>query len=64
MRTTVALDDQTVAEAQELTGITEKSRLIQEALMALIAGESARRLSRLGRSAPDMGAPPRRRQAR
>lgn len=62
MRTTVALDDELIAQAQALTGITEKSRLILEALNALIARESARRLARLGGSEPEIGpAPPRRR---
>ena len=36
MRTTVALDDELVAEAQDLTGLEEKSSLIREALKALI----------------------------
>jgi Arc/MetJ family transcription regulator len=30
MRTTVALDDELVAEAQDLTGLKEKSNLIRE----------------------------------
>lgn len=53
MRTTLALDDELVAKAQEFTGITEKSSLVREALKALIERESARRLSRLG--APSLG---------
>jgi Arc/MetJ family transcription regulator len=62
MRTTVAIDDEILARAQELTGIKEKSRLILEALNALIQRESARRLARLGGSAPRIGsAPPRKR---
>ena len=62
MRTTLALDDELVARAQELTGITEKSRLVLEALKALIARESARRVARLGGSEPDIGPAPRRRR--
>jgi Arc/MetJ family transcription regulator len=62
MRTTVALDDDLVAQAQQLTGIKEKSRLILEALNALIARESARRLAQLGGSAPEIRASPRRRR--
>jgi Arc/MetJ family transcription regulator len=62
MRTTLALDDELVAQAQELTGIKEKSRLIFEALNALIVRESAKRLALLGGSAPDIGPPPRRRR--
>jgi Arc/MetJ family transcription regulator len=63
MRTTMALDDELVAEAQELTGLKEKSSLIREALKALIERESARRLARLGGTEPDLKAPPRRRSA-
>ena len=61
MRTTVALDDELLAEAQDLTGIREKSSLLREALKALIARESARRLVLLGGTAPDFTVPPRRR---
>jgi len=61
MRTTLALDDELVAVAGELTGLREKPALIREALKALIERESARRLARLGGSAPDLTAPPRRR---
>jgi Arc/MetJ family transcription regulator len=63
MRTTMALDDELVAEAQDLTGLKEKSSLIREALKALIERESARRLARLGGTEPDLKAPPRRRSA-
>lgn len=63
MRTTIALDDELVTEAQGLTGLKEKSSLIREALKALIERESARRLARLGGSEPDLKAPPRRRPA-
>jgi Arc/MetJ family transcription regulator len=62
MRTTLALDDELVAQAQALTGITEKSKLILEALNALIARESARRLARLGGREPEIGPAPRRRR--
>ena len=61
MRTTLALDDELVAEAQTLTGLKEKSSLVREALRALIERESARRLARLGGSEPGLKAPPRRR---
>jgi Arc/MetJ family transcription regulator len=61
MRTTVALDDALLAEAQRLTGTTEKAALLREALTALIERESARRLSRLGGTEPDLVEPPRRR---
>ncbi len=61
MRTTLALDDALIAEAQALTGLGEKSALVREALKALIERESARRLARLGGSEPGLVAPPRRR---
>jgi Arc/MetJ family transcription regulator len=60
MRTTIALDDELVAKAQALTGLREKSALVREALKALIQRESARRLSRLGGSEPDLKPVPRR----
>jgi Arc/MetJ family transcription regulator len=63
MRTTLALDDEQIAKAQALTGLTEKSALVREALRALIERESARRLARLGGSEPDLVAVPRRRTA-
>lgn len=64
MRTTIALDDELIAEAQFYTGIREKSALIREALRALIQREAARRLARLGGSAPDLKPIPRRRMKR
>ncbi|KAA8964654.1 type II toxin-antitoxin system VapB family antitoxin [Mycobacterium sp.] len=63
MRTTVALDEDLVSEAQRLTGTSEKSKLIREALQALIERESARRLARLAGSEPDVTTIPRRRNA-
>ncbi len=61
MRTTLALDDALMAEAQRLTGTQEKSALVRQALGALIERESARRLARLGASEPALAAVPRRR---
>jgi Arc/MetJ family transcription regulator len=61
MRTTLALDDELVAKAQAFTGLKEKSRLVREALQALIEREGARRLAHLGGSEPDVKAPSRRR---
>lgn len=63
MRTTIALDEDLLAEAQALTGVREKSALVREAMIALIQRESARRLARLGGSEPDLEAAPRRRSA-
>ena len=64
MRTTLALDDELMAQAQEFTGVKEKSALIREALRALIERESARRLARLGGTEPTLVLPARRRPAR
>ena len=61
MSTTLALDDELVARAQELTGLKEKSALVREALRALIERESARRLARLGGTEPELKPTPRRR---
>jgi Arc/MetJ family transcription regulator len=61
MRTTLALDDDLVAEATELTGIQEKAALVREALKALIRRESSRRLALLGGTMPNLEAPPRHR---
>ncbi|MXN78176.1 type II toxin-antitoxin system VapB family antitoxin [Burkholderia sp. 4701] len=60
MRTTFSLDDALLAKAQQLTGITEKSALVHEALHALIARENARRLARLGGTEPGLEPIPRR----
>ncbi len=61
MRTTLALDDELVAEAQRLTGTSEKSALVRDALRALIQRESARLLAWLGGSEPRLTETPRRR---
>lgn len=60
MRTTLALDDDLVAEAQRLTGTTEKTALVRQALRALIERESARRLAQLAGTEPDAASTPRR----
>jgi Arc/MetJ family transcription regulator len=62
MRTTLALDDDLLAEAQRLTGTTEKTALVREALRALVERESARRLARLGGTEPALRDVPRRRR--
>ena len=54
MRTTITLDDALITKAQAYTGLSEKSALVREALMALIERENARRLARLGGSEPDL----------
>jgi len=54
MRTTLNIDDRLLAEAQRLTGVSEKTALVREGLRALIERESARRLARLGGSEPQL----------
>jgi Arc/MetJ family transcription regulator len=63
MRTTLVLDDDLLARAQDLTGSSEKSALVREALKALIERESARRLARLAGTQSKLKAPRRRRIA-
>ncbi|WP_291994955.1 type II toxin-antitoxin system VapB family antitoxin [Candidatus Accumulibacter sp. ACC003] len=60
MRTTLALDDDLLAKAQALTGLSEKTALVREALRALIQRESAKRLALLGGSEPQLENVPRR----
>jgi Arc/MetJ family transcription regulator len=54
MRATVALDDELIRTAQELTGVTERTALLREALKALIHVEASRRLAALGGRQPDL----------
>lgn len=61
MRTTLNIDDRLWAEAQRMTGIAEKTKLVHQGLQALIERESARRLVKLGGSEPQLGSIPRRR---
>ena len=61
MRTTIALDDDLVARAQEYTGITEKTALVREALKVLVQLEAARRLAALGGTMPELEDTPRKR---
>ena len=50
MRTTVNIDDELLARAQRISGVSEKAALLREGLRALIERESARRLAALGGS--------------
>jgi Arc/MetJ family transcription regulator len=63
MRTTVTLDAELLAQAQQLCGDRERSALLKEALQALVQRESARRLAALGGSQPNLAPIPRRRGA-
>lgn len=63
MRTTLTFDDDIFAKAQELTGITERGALINEALRSLVQREAARRLSLLGGSEAKLQVPARKRSS-
>lgn len=61
MQTTLKLDDDLIATAQELTGLRDTSALVRAALLALIERERARQLASLGGSQPYLAPIPRRR---
>ncbi|HMM90392.1 type II toxin-antitoxin system VapB family antitoxin [Bradyrhizobium sp.] len=61
MRTTIAIDDELFAKAQEYAGLTEESAVVREALKAFVEREAGRRLARMGGTQPGAEAPPRRR---
>jgi Arc/MetJ family transcription regulator len=56
MRATVALDDELLIQAQEYSGVQERSALLRLALKALIHLEASRRLAAVGGTEPDMEA--------
>lgn len=61
MRTTIALDDELMARAQEYTGLTSKAAIVREALKALLEREASHRLARMGGTQPQLEDIPRRR---
>jgi Arc/MetJ family transcription regulator len=63
MRTTINLDDELLAQAQLMSGVTERTQLLREALLALVQRESARRLAKLGGTQAQLQPIPRRRDA-
>lgn len=63
MRTTVTLDDDQLARAQQLCGHLKRNDLLKEALRALVQRESAKRLAALGGSEPELQPITRRRSA-
>lgn len=63
MRTTVTIDDELLAKAAELTGVTESAALLRQGLQTLIRVESARRLAALGGTDKSAAAAVRRRSA-
>jgi len=60
MRTTLTLDDELLAQAQQISGLKERSVLMREALLALVQRESAKRLAQLGGTEPQTQSIPRR----
>jgi Arc/MetJ family transcription regulator len=52
MRTTLIIDDELLAKAQELSGLREKTAVLHAGLRALISRENARRLAALGGTEP------------
>ncbi|MBV8074112.1 MAG: type II toxin-antitoxin system VapB family antitoxin [Candidatus Eremiobacteraeota bacterium] len=62
MRTTLILDNELLARAQELTGIQGKTAVVHAGLKELIARAAARRLAALGGTDPTARAAPRRRR--
>jgi Arc/MetJ family transcription regulator len=63
MRTTLTLDDQLLAQAQKISGLTKRSQLLREALLALVQRESAHRLAQLAGTEPQLTDIPRHRPA-
>ena len=61
MRTTLALDDELIKQAQEFTGIKERTALVRKALETLVELEASRRLAALGGTMPNFPQIPRRR---
>lgn len=61
MKTTLNIDDELLKAAGELTGISQKTKLVRLGLEALIARENARRLAALGGSQKKLRPIPRRR---
>jgi Arc/MetJ family transcription regulator len=64
MRTTIALDDDLIRQAEQYTGIKEKAALVREALKQLVQREAARRLAALGGTMPNLQPIPRRKMPR
>jgi len=63
MRTTVTLDDDLLDQAHKISGLTERSQLLRQALLALVQRESAQRLALLGGTEPQLKAAARRQSA-
>lgn len=60
MRTTLNIEDNLIDKASKMTGIKEKTALVKLGLEALIAGESGKRLAKLGGTEKQLRSIPRR----
>ncbi|MBN1694506.1 type II toxin-antitoxin system VapB family antitoxin [candidate division WOR-3 bacterium] len=60
MRTTLNINNELVEKASRLTGVKEKTSLVNLGLEALISLESAKRLAKLGGTEKKLNAIPRR----
>lgn len=61
MKATIVIDDELFEQAQQCTGLQDKSAVVREALTALVQCEAGRKLARMGGTLPGLKAPPRRR---
>lgn len=61
MRTTVTLDDDLLADVEQLSGIRDRSRLLREALLEMRHRLVSQRLALLAGTEPGVVPPPRRR---
>lgn len=64
MRTTLNIDDDLLEKAREMTGETEKTKLVRLGLEALIQRAAALRLAALGGTDPTAEASPRRKASK
>jgi hypothetical protein len=60
LETTVVINEELLERAEDLTGLHEVPKILDEALRALVAREAARQLADLGGSEPDAQDIPRR----
>ena len=63
VRTTLNIEEELLAKAAKMTGISEKTALVKLGLEALIARESGKRLAKLGGTERKLNKIPRRRAA-
>ena len=61
MRTTVTLDEDLLADVEQLSGIRDRSQLLREALLEMRHRLASQRLALLAGTEPNVVAPPRRR---